>query len=110
MWRSILLTSATILVGALPAVALTLAPQPDQPVVAFTVRQGAALALLAERPDAELLWTSGAGHVAVMRSGDPAFIAGLYRAGAILVLAAGPISGCLSPNSNPAAFSGATKS
>lgn len=110
MWRSIVITSAVVLAGALPAVALTLAPQPDQPVVAFTFRQGEALALLAERPDAEMIWISGTGRIAVLRSGNPAFVAGLYRAGAILVLAAGPLGGCLPSNVTSAVLSGATKS
>lgn len=110
MWRSISSASAFVLACALPSVALTLAPRPDQPIVALAFRSDAVLALLAARPDAELLWMSGAGRVAVLRSGDPTLAAGLYQAGAILVLAAGPLGGCLPAYESSPTITGATKS
>lgn len=93
--RAAALTAALILGCGLAPVALALAPRPGEPVAVLTLFPDAPVPRAVAASRAPILWLSTGGHVAILDAAGRDTAADLRRAGALLVLAAGPIGACL---------------
>lgn len=94
-FRAAALTAALVLGCGLAPVALALAPRPGEPVAVLTLFPDAPVPRAVATSQAPILWLSTGGHVAVLDAAGRDTAADLRRAGALLVLAAGPIGACL---------------
>lgn len=93
--RATLLTGALVAVCGLAPAALALAPRPGEPVAVLTLFPDAPIPRAVAASGAPILWLSPGGHVAVLDAAGRDTAADLHRAGALLVLAAGPLGACL---------------
>ncbi|GJE74257.1 hypothetical protein [Methylorubrum suomiense] len=100
--RAAAVTCALIVGCGLAPVALTLAPRPGEPVAVITLFPDAPVPKAVTASGAPILWLSAGGHVAVLYAPGRDVAAHLRRAGALLVLAAGPLGTCL-PSYRPSA-------
>ncbi|KZB98963.1 hypothetical protein AU375_04766 [Methylobacterium radiotolerans] len=107
--RPFALTCAMVAGCGLAPVALALAPRPGEPVAIITLFPDGPVPKAVATAAAPILWLSAGGHVAVVdaRGGDTA--ADLRRAGALLVLAAGPLGTCLPGFRPPSNLTGTTR-
>ena len=92
------LTCALVAVCGLAPVALALAPRPGEPVAVLTLFPDAPVPKAVAASGASILWLSRGGHVVVLDAPGRDAAAVLRRAGALLVLAAGPLGACLPGN------------
>jgi hypothetical protein len=93
--RSKALVVGFVLLSGLAPVVLALCPRPGEPVAVVTFVPDAPLPRAIAAAGGQILWMSTHGHVAVLHASRPDLVEALYRAGATLVLAASPLSGCL---------------
>lgn len=93
--RTFALTCAMVAGCGLAPVALALAPRPGEPVAVLTLFPDAPVPKAVAASGASILWLSTGGHVAVVDAPGHDAAADLRRAGALLVLAAGPLGTCL---------------
>ncbi|UYW31956.1 hypothetical protein [Methylorubrum extorquens] len=93
--RATLLTGALVAGCGLAPTALALAPRPGEPVAVLTLFPDAPIPRAVAASGAPILWLSPGGHVAVLDAAGRDTDADLRRAGALLVLAAGPLGACL---------------
>ncbi len=93
--RDFALTCAMVTGCGLAPVALALAPRPGEPVAVLTPFPDAPVPRSVAASGAPILWLSPGGHVAVLGAVGRDGTSDLRRAGALLVLAAGPLGACL---------------
>ncbi|APX86060.1 NADH dehydrogenase [Methylorubrum extorquens] len=93
--HALALTCAIVAACGLAPVALALAPRPGEPVAVVTLFPDGPVPKTVATSGAPILWLSRGGHVAVLGSDGRDVAADLRRAGAFLVLAAGPLGACL---------------
>ncbi|GLS71290.1 hypothetical protein GCM10007890_33030 [Methylobacterium tardum] len=93
--RGAALACALVAGCGLAPVALALAPRPGEPVAVLTLFPDAPVPKAVAASGASILWLSTGGHVAVVDASRRDAAADLRRAGALLVLAAGPLGTCL---------------
>ncbi|MDN3574274.1 hypothetical protein [Methylobacterium longum] len=93
----------------LAPVALALAPRPGEPVAVVTLFPDAPVPKAVNASGAPILWLSSGGHVAVLEAAGRGTAADLRRAGALLVLAAGPLGACPPGFRLPSTLSGTTR-
>lgn len=104
--RAFAMTVVLVAGCGLAPVALALAPRPGEPVAVFSPFPDAPVPYAVAASGAPILWLSGAGRIAVLDGTDPDLVAVLRRAGAVLVLAAGPLGPCLPGSRHPATLAG----
>ncbi|BAQ47642.1 NADH dehydrogenase [Methylobacterium aquaticum] len=93
--RAAALTCALVAGCGLVPVALALAPRPGEPVAVITLFPDAPIPKAVAASGAPILWLSTGGHVAMLDASGRDAAADLRRAGALLVLAAGPLGTCM---------------
>ncbi|AWB24952.1 hypothetical protein DA075_18280 [Methylobacterium currus] len=93
--RAAALTCALVAGCGLVPAALALAPRPGEPVAVITLFPDAPVPKAVAASGAPILWLSTGGHVAMLDASGRDAAADLRRAGALLVLAAGPLGACL---------------
>ena len=93
--RDLGLVFALVAGCGLAPVALALAPRPGEPVAVLTLFPDGPVPKAVAASGASILWLSTGGHVAVLDAPGRDAAADLRRAGALLVLAAGPLGTCL---------------
>ncbi|GLS55093.1 hypothetical protein GCM10007886_32770 [Methylobacterium gregans] len=94
----------------LAPVALALAPRPGEPIAVLTLFPDAPIPKAVAASGASILWLSTGGHVAVLDASGRDAAADLRRAGAFLVLAAGPMGACLPGYRPPPILTGSSPS
>lgn len=104
--RTFALTCAMVTGCGLAPAALALAPRPGEPVAVLTLFPDAPVPRAVAASGAPILWLSPGGHVAVVDAARHDTVADLRRAGALLVLAAGPLGACLPGLRLPSSLTG----
>lgn len=96
--KHVLVTALFLLLSIVPAAGIVLAPRPGEPVAVFFAPGTTEAETLARVVGAGgLLLSRGVtGSSVVVLPGRPDFVREAYRAGAVLVIAAGDTRGCLS--------------
>lgn len=108
--RPFALTCAMVAGCGLAPVALALAPRPGEPVAVLTLFPDAPIPKAVAASGASILWLSTGGHVAVLDASGRDAAADLRRAGAFLVLAAGPLGACFPGYRSPPILTGSSPS
>ncbi|WP_449410005.1 hypothetical protein [Methylobacterium komagatae] len=104
--RGLLLTGALVVGCGIAPAALALAPRPGEPVAILTLFPDAPVPRAVAATGATILWLSAGGRVAVVDAAGRDLAGDLRRAGAFLVLAAGPLGTCLPGLGRPSTLAG----